>query len=210
VAPPEERLGALHSHPAPAPAPDLPREAAETPPPGPLRAGAPDRVVVEVSGGARAVGAAVDTRIGLGASAWLGPDRRLGVGLVGRAGPGLSVDTPSFAGRWEELTLAPSLRLRVPLASTLALEPRAGAGLHATRIDGVATGFGPASRGRFDASADVGCALDVAIGRASRVGVELEGGWMFRYQRYLVADAAVFALRPLSGTVGLRLTTGLW
>ena len=215
VAPPDERLGArpaaAPAPPPPSPSPAPPPEAADaSPTPAARPSEAAERVVVEVSGGARAVADAVDTRIGVGASAWLGQGRRLGVGLVGRAGPGLAVDTPSFVGRWSELGLAPSVRARVPLAPALTLEPRAGVGLHETRIDGVATGFGPANRDRFDASADIGCVIDVAIGRASRVGLEIEGSWVFRYQRYLVADSNVFELRPLQGTVGLRLATGLW
>lgn len=212
VAPPSERIGA-ETAPAPSPppspsrAPAAPEGEASSPIPSPVE---DPRVMLEVGGSARAVAGRVDARIGAGATYWLDASRRVGVALVGHAGPGLAIDAPRFRGRFDELSLSPSLRLRVPLTPQLRLEPRAGMTLHGTRIDGVAmTTAEPATRDRLDASLSAGIVLEIALSRMTRLGLDLEGAWVMRYQRYLVSAEQVFELDPLQGSAGLRLAVGL-
>lgn len=216
VAPPGERLGAEAAPPAsgavPADEPPGPAPPERADAPARLEAppGARGPVQIEVGGAARAIADDVDARIGLGASLWMGPSSRVGVGLVARGGPGLGVSAERFRGRFDELSVSPSLRVSVPLSSTVGLEPRVGTTLHVTRIDGVTLETAQAAReSRLDASIDGGAVLDVAVSRSTRVGLDVELGYVLRYQRYLVSNAPVFELGPVQASVGLRLATGL-
>lgn len=205
VAPPEERLGAEVARPPP-PVEGPPPPAAETPRPAEAPRGAAGQL--EVGFAARAVAGDVDARASVGGALWLGASRRLGVGASVRFGPGLGVDGDRFRGRFDEIGIAPTLRTSLPLGSVVAVEPRLGPTLHLTRITGVTLPAGEGAReGRVDVSLDAGVALDVAIAPQTRVGLEVEGAYVLRYQRYLVHDVSVLELAPLQGSAGLRLVT---
>jgi hypothetical protein len=211
VAPPAERLGAAPAPPPASPAPPrAPSDEAR-----PVESGAPPRASeaalrAELEGAGRALADKVDLRVAIGASAWLGARRNMGVALVGSFGPGLSIDAPRFAGRFAEVALSPSARLRLPLGRGLILEPRVGTSLHATSIDGVAVRTTrAAATSRLDGSLDAALALDLAATRTIGVALDLGVSAMLRYQRYLVDTEAIFELRPFQAFAGLRLTTGL-
>jgi len=213
VAPPEERLGATASPPPPpehgpvltAPPssePDV-RPQTTTPLEEPL-------LRAELGGGARLVTDSPDARVSAGVSLWPDARRRFGVGLEGQFGPGLSVTQDRFAGRFSEIGVATNARYRLPLSRRFDIVPRAGLGLHATSIQGVvAQTLESADQARVDGSVDLGLTLDVAVARSMRVGLDLGVSYMLRYQRYLVQNASVLELRPFSGGIGLRLSTGL-
>lgn len=201
VAPVEERIGA---------------EAAKPPPPQPEREPRIDIIVrpepprpasfisIDVGGAVRAVAADADTRISLGGAFWSG---RFGTGIAVKIGPGLGVEEPRFRGHFDEIAIAPSLRYRQPLTDWLRVEPRLGASVHATRIEGVAlmTSKG-ASEKRLDVGVDLGGVLDFAIARNASLGLDLDGSYILRYQRYFVGNTSVMTLSPVQGSVGLRLS----
>lgn len=199
VAPAEERLGG----------PVLSREA--PPPSEPAAARAPiapraasSLVSIDVGGAVRAIAAHADARIAVGGAFWSG---RFGTGLTVKIGPGLGVEEPRFRGHFDEVTIAPSLRYRVPLAARLRLEPRLGASVHATRINGVAVATAtPADTSRLDLGLDLGGVLDVVIARSASLGLDLDGSYVLRYQRYFVGNTSVLTLSPVQGSVGLRLS----
>jgi hypothetical protein len=201
VAPVEERIGAeaaAKPPPAPEPKPEIREPPAPPPPPR------TSFVSIEVGGAVRAVAKDADTRISLGGAFWSG---RFGTGLAVRIGPGLGVVEPRFRGHFDEITVAPSLRYRQPLASWLRVEPRVGASLHATRIDGVAIATAkPADAKRLDVGVDLGGVLDFGIARTAWLGLDLDGSYILRYQRYFVGSAPVLTLAPVQGSVGLRLS----
>ncbi len=88
--------------------------------------------------------------------------------------------------------------------------PRAGLGLHATQIQGVVVNTSEAAdESRLDGSLDLGATLDLAVARSFRLGFDVNAACMLRFQRYLVQEASVLELRPLSLGLGLRLSTGL-
>jgi hypothetical protein len=188
--------------PAPEPEPriDILQPPAPPPPPPPPTS----FVSIEVGGAVRAVAKDADTRISLGGAFWAG---RFGTGIAVRLGPGLGVEEPRFRGHFDEITVAPSLRYRQPLTGWLRVEPRVGASLHATRIDGVAmTTAKPADAKRLDVGLDLGGVLDFAIARTAWLGLDLDGSYILRYQRYFVGNTSVLTLAPLQGSVGLRLS----
>lgn len=205
IAPRDERVGAApHDH--------APIETERRPPPLVV---SPARLRVDVTGAARTIGAGVDARIGVGASYWLGDERRLGLGLGLLAGPGLGVETAQFRGRFDEIAASPTLRVRAAIVQSLTLEPRIGTTLHLTQIDGV-TMKNPtaATRSRADASIDVGAMLAVELGKSNGgssafVGLDLSASYMLRYQSYLVLSERVFELSPFQGALGLRFGVGL-
>jgi hypothetical protein len=199
VAPLDERIGAPPTREAEAPA--APREVAADPGPSPALAR------LEMGAAARALAGSMDTRLSGGASVWFGAKRNVGVGLVGQFGPGLAVSADRFSGHFAEVSIAPSVRFRVPLARGVTLEPRLGTSLHATSIDGVAVRTSrSASDKRLDGSFDLGIALDFTLSRTLACGVDVSGAAMLRYQRYLVNAEPVFELRQFQGYAGLRLS----
>jgi hypothetical protein len=175
------------------------------------RAPRPDALLrAELEAQGRTLASTIDTRVSAGASVWLGAQRRLGLALAASFGPGLSVSEARFSGRFSEVGVAPSIRLRVPISRRLVLEPRVGSSLHATSIDGVAVvSARPASTSRLDGSVDAALALDVLV--TPTLGLAVDGGVsaMLRYQRYIVESESIFELRPVQGFLGLRLTTSL-
>ncbi len=207
VAPASERIGA-EARPAPTveptveppPADEAPRVVPALPPP----------LHLELGGGLRAIADDVDTRLDVGASYWFGDARRWGVGIAGHGGPGLGVDAARFRGRFDELGVSPSFRVRLALGGRLSFEVRAGMTLHSTRIDGVAVQTAKtAKESRLDASVDLGAVVDFALGRTTWIGLALDGSDMLRWERYLVDQDTVLELRPLQGSLGLRLATAL-
>jgi hypothetical protein len=225
VAPIEERIGAgAAPHPSPSapptssPPPPTPEgEPHQPPPPPPDKIEAPASLEPppflrgEISGGARAVASNVDARFGVGASVWPGAERRIGVGAEVLFGPGLSVTGDRFSGRFSEIGVAPNVRYRISLARRVELVPRLGMTVHATQIQGVVIATTqPTDQSRVDASADLGLGLDFVATRSLRVGLDLGASAMLRYQRYLVAGSSVFELQPIQGSVGLRLSSGLF
>ncbi len=180
------------------------RAASETPP----RPDALVRAELEVQG--RTLANTIDTRVSAGGSVWLGAQRRLGLAIDASFGPGLSVTEARFSGRFSEVGVAPSIRLRLPISRRFVLEPRVGTSLHATSIDGVAVlAARPASTSRIDGSIDAALALDILV--TPTLGLAVDGGVsaMLRYQRYIVESESIFELRPVQGFLGLRLTTSL-
>lgn len=218
VAPPEERLGAPPALPTPSSAGTEQGHQSPTPP----GTEAVDRSATasppfeapllraELGGSARLVTDSPDARVAAGVSLWPDARRRFGVGLEAQFGPGLSITQDRFAGRFSEVGFATSARYRLPLAQRFDFVPRAGLGLHATSIQGVVVQTSEAAdQSRIDGSVDLGATLDFAVARSMRVGLDLGASYMLRYQRYLVQNGPVLELRPLSGAVGLRLSTGL-
>lgn len=130
--------------------------------------------------------------------------------MEAQVGPGLSITQDRFQGRFSEVGLAASARYRAALSRRIDLVPRAGLGLHATQIQGVVVStLEAADESRLDGSLDLGATLDVAVARSMRVGLDLNASYMLLFQRYLVQNASVLELRPLTGGLALRLSTGL-
>jgi hypothetical protein len=216
VAPPSERIGATAVQSVPGPT---------TPPPGPLASDLEPLSVdapspadkaerstlrAEIEGAGRSVASELDLRASLGLSAWLGAQKRFGIGLSGAFGPGLAIDAARFAGRFSEVDVTPSARLRVPLSTRLGFEPRIGMSLHATSINGVAVLTSQtASRSRLDGSVDAAIALDVLATRSVGLALDVGVSWLLRYQRYLVETTSVLELQPIQAFAGLRLSTSV-
>jgi hypothetical protein len=210
VAPREERLGA--------PAASPPRDTSSssgrevTPAEGTTPATPPARpwLRAELEGAGRAIASQLDARASLGVSAWVGARRDIGFALAAGFGPGLSVDAARFTGRFAEVGVSPSVRLRLPLGDRLVLEPRLGMSVHATSIDGVAVLTArPAAASRLDGSLDAALALELMPTRTFGVALDVGAATMLRYQRYVVESDAVFELHPVQAFAGLRLTTSL-
>lgn len=211
VAPREERLGALavQAPTAPATPPDADASSG-SPEPAPAAAASPPVLRAELEGAGRALASQLDARAALGVTAWVGRSRHVGFGLAASFGPGLSVDAARFSGRFAEVGVAPSARMRFPLGERFALEPRLGMSIHATSIDGVAVVTArPASASRLDASIDVAVALELLPTRTFGVALDVGAAAMLRYQRYVVESDDIFELHPVQAFVGLRLTTSL-
>ncbi len=219
VAPPEERLGAIASPPPAASSGPVDHGHEITSPEStqpvdrPQANAAPFEAPLlraELGGSARLLTDSPDARVAAGVSLWPDARRRFGIGVEAQFGPGLSITQDRFAGRFSEIGFATSARYRIPLSRRVDLVPRAGLGLHATSIQGVVVQSAEAAdESRFDGSVDLGATLDLAVARSMRVGLDLSASYMLRYQRYLVQNASVLELRPLSGALGLRLSTGL-
>ncbi len=212
VAPPEERIGA----PAPAPPHDTGLERTEPSHDDVEHAASSAQpfeaplLRAELAGGARVVADSPDARLAAGVSLWPDARRRFGIGVEAQVGPGLSIAQDRFTGRFSEVGVATNARFRLPLSRRLDLVPRAGLGLHATQIQGVVVKTSEAAdESRLDGSLDLGATLDLAVARSMRVGLDLNASYMLRFQRYLVQNASVLELRPLSGGLALRLSTGL-
>jgi hypothetical protein len=206
VAPHAERLGAPPPQAAPPPEGDVASADAA------VRTALPARPVLraELEGAGRAIASQLDARAALGVSAWVGERRNVGFALAASFGPGLSVDASRFSGRFAEVGVSPSVRLRVPLGERFALEPRLGMSIHATSIDGVAVRTArAASASRLDASFDAALALDVLATRTLGLALDVGASAMLRYQRYIVESEDIFELHPLQAFAGLRLTTSL-
>jgi hypothetical protein len=205
VAPPEERLGAEVTRKSDAIESSPAHEA-----PGAAEATVAERkprshAQLEMGGAARALAGDVDARLALGGAIFFGT---VGVGMSFRFGPGLGVDEARFRGRFDEIGVAPSFRLKLALGGPLTLEPRASGTVHFTRIDGIVLPAGTTGTAtRADLSFDLGTALDVALSPAARIGLEIEASYVLRYQRYLVVGERVLSLAPLQGSAGLRLVT---
>lgn len=203
VAPVEERIGApavVHETP---PSEHEARGPEETRP-LPLAARPPSFVTIDVGTAVRAVAADADLRVSLGGAYWAG---RFGTGLAVKLGPGLGIDEPRFRGRFDEVAIAPSLRYRLPFGRYVSVEPRGGASMHVTWIKGVALPTAePADRQRLDVGVDLGAVLDFAIARSASFGIDLDGSYILRFQRYLVGTSSVLTLAPVQGSAGFRLS----
>jgi hypothetical protein len=206
VAPREERLGALPVQASVAP-PDVDASAADRAASG---AFARTALRAELEGAGRAIASQLDARASLGVSAWVGARRDVGFALALSFGPGLSVDAARFSGRFAEVGVSPSARLRVPFGERFVLEPRVGMSVHGTSIDGVAVLTArPASASRLDASLDAAVALELVPTRTFGVALDVGASAMLRYQRYVVESDDIFELHPVQAFLGLRLTTSL-
>jgi hypothetical protein len=108
-----------------------------------------------------------------------------------RLGPGESVDGADFIGHFSDLGIG--VRAGLELArGGLRLEPSLGASLHFTAIDGsIPSRASTAHAERRNPMLDAGVRLAADVSRGLTLGVEIEGGYALRQQRYLVGGAEV-------------------
>jgi hypothetical protein len=191
VAPPVERLAPDEREPAPV---------AATP-------DAADRVVLVVRSGLRrrdtGVGA-YEPRIGLGARVRV-PAFGLDLALDGgvRLGSGETLAGPTYAGHFEDVALVGRLGLDLG-RGRLHLLPMVGGGLHLTSVDGTLFPSGlDAGRSRLNPSLDAGLLAALELSHGVEVGLELEGAWILRRQRYRVEGAEIFDLPAAEAEVSV-------
>jgi hypothetical protein len=189
VAPPAERFGA--SPPSPPVEPERTAKA---------RA---ERVFALEAGASRhwvAEGQA-ETRLTLGAVAWVAAARRFGVSLKGAYGLGLSVDEDGFLGRYRELVAGGAVRFRWLHEPDLSAAVALGGGVHWAKLEGTLIESALERRvNRVNGSVDVEANVDVHFGRFY-LGALLGGAYSPTYQRYLVEGEPVFSPWPF--VVGL-------
>lgn len=182
-------------------------EAAE--PPRPAAAPAKARTWVgEAGAGVRVLGGTAEPRGTVGGSYWPPVlEQRLGAALDASFGPGFGVTRASFNGRFQDLAVSPSARVRLPLGARFTVQPLAGVGVHATSIDGMAATT-PVHASRIDWSLDAGALLGYAPAAWLEVGVRGGLSYLARYQGYLVDGSPVLELSPFMADVGLFVGIG--
>lgn len=185
------------------PAPPPPPPVAERPPGERAPVGG---LRLEASGAARAsVSNATELRLGLAVGYWprvLG--RHLGVTLGVSAGPGVSMATSDFTGRFTDFAIGSTARARLVIVDHLTLQPSLGASMHVTVLDGaVAAPATPLHTTRIDPSLDTAITLAFELGPRLELGVRVGGSYLLRYQRYLVDDRVIVSLPPFAIDVGL-------
>jgi hypothetical protein len=141
---------------------------------------------------------------------WFGRARRAGIGLRVGAGAAVSIQTPRLNGSFRELSLGPSLELKVASGPLLVAQVLVGASLHASTLDGTLVRDGArAEVQRYNVALDAGASLDFRLTRGVLIGLQLGAAYLLGYQRYLVEGQAVFSpsrLVPSGGAhVGFEL-----
>jgi hypothetical protein len=203
VAPPSERMQApaerVEPEPEPEPAPVPPPTATAT-------TAAPRPIALTARAGLRRRDTGVSTvepRFGLGARARL-PVAGLAIALAAelRLGPGESIDDARFAGHFSDLAIGARAGVELPLGR-LRLTPSVGGGVHLTAIGGSLAGGAAASKSRTNPSLDAAALLSADVGRGLLVGLELEGGYHLRRQRYTVGGEPVFEVPALEAEVSV-------
>jgi hypothetical protein len=176
--------------------------------------GTPPRLVrVEGEGMLRhfATGMA-EVRFGLQAVGFLGPQSgRPGAGLGLSVGPGVTVETATFSGRFQDWALPVFVRERFAIGKLFTLEPLIGATAHVTSLSGsLAAGEVRVQVRRVDVSFDAGAFVGVRLGAIIRLGVGGRLSYPLRYQRYLVDGRPVFELHSIWEEIGGHLGVNLF
>jgi hypothetical protein len=197
VAPPAERFGASPSPPPVEPARVEPARS--------------ERVVALEAGLGRhwvAEGQA-ETRLALGAVAWVAAARRVGISLEWAYGPGLDIDDERFQGRYRELVAGGAIRFRwlheADISAALAL----GGAVHWVKLEGTLVESSlERTVNRVNGSVDLEANVDVHSG-VFYLGALLGVAYSPAYQRYLVEGEPVFSPWPfvvgLGGYLGVEL-----
>jgi hypothetical protein len=142
---------------------------------------------------------ALDFRYDLGAVLWIPTMQRLGFGLRVSLGPGLTIDTADYEGRYREVVAGGEVRLRLvhlPRFSTLVA---LGGAAHFSSLSGTVTAD-LSSRDVSRQNASLNLDLRVNFRVTSRVyfGAGVGAAYFPRYRRYLVQGSPVFAPWPVS------------
>ncbi len=202
-------------------APEAPKPAPETAAPAPPPAAPPSPSPaasrtwrIEASAGARVLtagGSTAEVRGGIGATVWPSAwGGRLGLGAEVRAGPGISVQGPTFFGRFNETVLRAEARGSVPVAARFEVDPTLGAAFHVTSVDGAIVATNEhVSALRLDPGIFAGLLSDVLLGGRVSVGAYADATYLLRTQDYVVGGQSAFAPSPLEIDAGLRLSVGL-
>jgi hypothetical protein len=163
-----------------------------------------ERVTLKVGGEAQFVAdGAAQARLTLSSVVWLSESPRLGVGLALAGGDGVAVSTPSFVGRYRDLSFGPGLHLRLLSRKILAASVFVGGALHAALLDGtVVPDATDAAVKRYNLSVDGGAQLDFRLGAGFYVGLAAQAAYLPAYQRYLVDGAPVFSPWRLTASAG--------
>jgi hypothetical protein len=144
-----------------------------------------------------------EPRITFGGTIWATAGRHVGLGLALSAGPGVSLESATFLGRYREIAIASDARWRVFHGDTFSVCLLAGTTAHASTFDG--TLEARATRievHRVNLSFDAGGRFDLSLGGGAFVGASAHASYLASYQRYLVVGQPVFSLWPVSATVG--------
>jgi hypothetical protein len=190
-------------------APETERFGAKPPPPAPPP---PDMLRVELLGGARFVPTKlVAPRGGVAVSFWprfLGG--RVGVGLEASTDLGANVSNAAFAGSFEDVGYAATLRARPVLSQRFVLEPSLRFALHDSEIEGTVHSTGaPIEVDYPDFALGAGLAGEVRFGFFG-IGVYAVGDYLLRYQKYVARGLTVLSGYPWLAEGGLRASIGVF
>lgn len=156
----------------------------------------------------RSGGGAPESRLGLGASWW--PTQRFAAGVLLRSGPGMAVDEPTFVGRFSDVVLGLSGRMRFGIAPHLALAPEAVLALHITDLDGAVLAVDERAHiRRINPAAELGVTAEWDVLDELSVGFRVGGAYLVRKQRYLVLGEPVYELPSTEWSAALVLRTRL-
>jgi len=141
---------------------------------------------------------------------WLGPSRRVGVGLRLGLGSVVPLKSELFNGDFHELAFGPTGGLRVTVSTRLLTQAFVGATLHAVELGGARKSDGRrVEMMRYDVSLDGGAQLQFRLAKGTLIGLQLGVAYFLGYQRYLVEGQPVFSplrLQPSGGVhVGFEL-----
>src|SRR5262249_2411939 len=173
--------------------------------PTPAPANGPGALRIETAGGGQlgtGIGDGFDLRLDAALAWWPG---RFGLAASVRTGPGVSLDSTLFSGRFGDTSFGVAGRTHWNLSPALTLEAGLGGSLHRTALDGALTMTGSAVHESFiDPSLDATLALDIAIGERIRLGPLAGVSWFLNKQRYLVFGAQLAELDPVQVQLALR------
>jgi hypothetical protein len=119
-------------------------------------------------------------------------------------GPGVAIETESFAGRARDLSCSSAIRWQVAASERATFALLAGAGGHFTTLQGTVAAGGASETQRFNLSLDAGALLDFKIVERLWLGVGTRTSYQTGYQRYLVNGQPVFETGPFAFEAGGR------
>lgn len=129
-----------------------------------------------------------------GSVVWLGRRRSYGAGLQFGASPALNIEGATFAGRFRELSLGPTLEVRLLDTARISISGLLGAGVQASLLDGTLAKDGARVEAtRYHVRVDVGGQLDFRLGGGPFLGLHAQAAYFIGYDRYLVDGQPVFA-----------------
>jgi hypothetical protein len=188
--------------------PVAPPEPGSEPAPAELRAHGMS--ALELGAGARWLAKdAFDFRLEL---VWLLASRNLGVSVELSWGPaGVRIDDRAYSGRYKELAVGGSARVRLIRTEAIASSVSAGVSAHFATLAGTLPLESRESKvERVNASIHLLTKLDVSLSRSTYVGASLGAAYSPTYQRYLVAGRPVFSPSAVTASVATHVGVELF
>ncbi len=182
-------------------------------PPPLLRRTVSERLTLGASGSVRFIARdTTEVRGSVGGMWWVRPGpTRIGAALFFGAGPGVSIRTPHFAGKFRDLSVSAVLAWQVIGSRFVRSSLFGGATAHFSKLSGVSQSLAQSAESqRVTPTLDAGSDIALTLGGGFHLDLGVKALYLPRRPRYLVKGETVLSLWPVAAEFGVRLGVDLW